>query len=49
MSEKDPRTKPLDQCWSLGHLMATIEECKSLDKLEKVITGKDPEKRRNEI
>lgn len=31
----NPRKKPLNQCWSLGHMMALIEECKELDKKEK--------------
>lgn len=30
--KKDPRTMPLDQCASLGDLMAHIEECKELDR-----------------
>ena len=32
---KDPRKVPLNQCVSLGDLMATIERCKELDRLDK--------------
>jgi len=31
---KDPRKIPLDRCVSLGDLMATIERCKELDRLD---------------
>ena len=32
---KDPRKIPLNQCRSLGDLMATLERCKELDRIDK--------------
>jgi len=33
--QKDPRKIPLSECASLGDLMATIERCKELDRIDK--------------
>ena len=33
--KKDPRKTPLNQCASLGDLMATIQRCKELDGKDK--------------
>ena len=38
--KKDPRKTPLDQCWSLGDLMATLQRCKELDEKDKKKKGK---------
>jgi len=32
---KDPRKIPLNQCASLGDLMATLERCRELDKQDR--------------
>ena len=34
-TKKDPRNTPLNQCYSLGDLMMTIEKCKELDKRDR--------------
>lgn len=34
-TEKDPRNIPLNQCASLGDLMATLEKCERLNKKDK--------------
>ncbi len=34
-TQKDPRKTPLNQCRSLGDLMATMQRCKELDEEDK--------------
>ena len=37
--QKDPRKTPLNQCRSLGDLMATMQRCKELDEEDKKKKG----------
>jgi hypothetical protein len=44
----DPRKTPLNQCMSMGDLMATIQVCKELDKKDEEL-NKDEELRKEKI
>lgn len=42
---RDPRKIPLNQCVSLGDLMATLQRCKELDERDKTKNKKRKDKR----